>query len=203
MDSTLGHVLRAAAALALVAVAALAGTAMAVSSEDFPRGLLFVSTRGPFEGTQGSGCLAMEGTELCVDGPRIAPSSGPHAAPGASMRFTPSDGWTISEHSVGYFPADDEAADSTSLESRLDGDDVTFDGPPTGDWVVEVFVRFERADASGDAVYYFRIMAGPPDSSTISGDERVTGPNGFAVGIVVIAAVLVAALFTARRRTVS
>ena len=40
-------------------------------------------------------------------------------------------------------------------------------GPRAGDWVIAVSINFEKPGASGDAVYYFRVHAGPPDSATV------------------------------------
>jgi hypothetical protein len=145
--------------------------AVAVAKEEvLPRGELTVDGAGPFVGTLGSNCITSNSVSGCSDTPWLTPSSGPSVRASADMSFHLADGSKITSWSATYGDASQFEPTISALDGQEESSSTAFSftGPPCGDWVVSVFVRFQSADASGDATYYFRIHAGMPETDPVA-----------------------------------
>lgn len=169
---------RARPAVVLVAVALWLAGAFVAAAEDIhaPDGELTIDGAGRYVGTLGSNCVTTDSVSGCSDSPWLTPLSGPSARASADMTFRLSDGSQITSWIATYGDASVPEPIQLFLagEDEADLEALSFTGPPNGDWVVNVFVRFHNTEASGDASYYFRIHAGVPETDMAS----ATSPRG-------------------------
>ena len=194
--------------LGLLAAAALTagGPTQGVrASDEFPpapAGELTIDGQGPFAGTLGTSCVTTDSMSGCSDAPWLTPSSGPSPRANADMAFELGDGSQISSWQATYGDAAEPDPDLQFLDEAEETDTTafSFSGPPTGDWVVSVYVRYHNAEATGDATYYFRVHAGMPETDTVAPTLPPAGrSDGVALALLIAAVVGAVAGWRLRR----
>jgi hypothetical protein len=162
-------------------------TPPAVAADLAPPGArLIIDGEGPFGARRGGHCLFQDGDGSCIDRfPPVAPALSIDG--GDALRVLIDQGWRIDRWTADYLRyADGIPQDGTvhrlDRGRAPDGDglaEISFTGPPPGDWRLDVLLAFHGMKATGDVSLQWRLSSLPTsDAIVVRGDA---GGRAFAV----------------------